>query len=294
MAGTTRSRGRWAGRGPRTGFARVKGRTVVLSGAASASHFILGSRWSRVPRVAFSSWSSSSRPAFSRSAETIALHFGDQQLQMRDHRLRAGGTGFPLRDAPCCSAGEGRREVLRYRREFGSGTGNDSTTIASRWVQEIRLIHDEFSPPLPAAMYEVDFSNPSPPACSRVEAAVMATMPSDGRGPDEPAAFQSPSRRATCQAHHAKRIFNRSPRFAAGKRKDRRRAGRARNPLLDLQRQPIHAAAHIGHTDRQPDMNPGWRRDHPRSAASTRRNVARPTFCPGAKPWCHPASMISI
>src|SRR5882757_9060267 len=105
--------------------------------------------------------------AFSRSAETIALHFGDQQLQMRDHRLRAGGTG--LRFATRLLFGGERRAKC-----FGIGGNrighrNDSTTIASRWVQEIRLIHDEFSPPLPAAMYEVDFSNLSPPACSRVE-----------------------------------------------------------------------------------------------------------------------------
>ena len=28
-------------------------------------------------------------------------------------------------------------------------------------------------------------------------------------------------------------------------------------------REPVHAAAHIGHTGRQPDTSPGWRRDHP-------------------------------
>jgi len=105
--------------------------------------------------------------ALGRSAETVALHFGDQQFQVRDHRLGAGGTSF--RFATCLLfGGEGRAKC------FGIGGnrfvhGNDSTTIASRWVQEIRLIHDEFSQPLPAAMCEVDFSNLSPPACSRVE-----------------------------------------------------------------------------------------------------------------------------
>ena len=34
--------------------------------------------------------------AFGRGAETVALHFGDQQLEMRDHRLGAGGAGFRL------------------------------------------------------------------------------------------------------------------------------------------------------------------------------------------------------
>jgi hypothetical protein len=51
-----------------------------------------------------------------------------------------------------CSAGEGRAKG------FGIGGnridhGHDLTTIASRWVQEIRLIYDEFNPWLPAAMY---------------------------------------------------------------------------------------------------------------------------------------------
>jgi hypothetical protein len=32
--------------------------------------------------------------AFGRRSKPIALHFGDQQLQMCDHRFRAGGTGF--------------------------------------------------------------------------------------------------------------------------------------------------------------------------------------------------------
>ena len=34
--------------------------------------------------------------AFGRSAEAVTLHFGDQQLQMRDHRLGARGAGFRL------------------------------------------------------------------------------------------------------------------------------------------------------------------------------------------------------
>ena len=34
--------------------------------------------------------------AFGRGAKAVTLHFGDQQLQVRDHRLRARGTGFRL------------------------------------------------------------------------------------------------------------------------------------------------------------------------------------------------------
>jgi hypothetical protein len=63
--------------------------------------------------------------------------------------------------------------------------------------------------------------------------------------------------------------------------------------LLNLQSQAVHATAHVGHTSRQPDTHPGRRRDHPRTAASTRRNVARLTFCP-ARTTVPSASMISI
>ena len=35
-------------------------------------------------------------PALGRLPEAVALHLGDQQLQMRDHRLGARGPGFGL------------------------------------------------------------------------------------------------------------------------------------------------------------------------------------------------------
>ena len=62
---TTRSRGKCAGRGPRTGFARVNGRTVVLSGAASAATSSSDAAVSSSSSC-ISNWSSSLRP---RSAE---------------------------------------------------------------------------------------------------------------------------------------------------------------------------------------------------------------------------------
>ena len=42
-----------------------------------------------------------------RGAEPIALHLGDQQLQMRNHRLGAGGAGLEL--APCRTFRQQRR-----------------------------------------------------------------------------------------------------------------------------------------------------------------------------------------
>src|SRR5438309_1497061 len=39
--------------------------------------------------------------------------------------------------------------------------------------------------------------------------------------------------------------------------------------LLHLQRQPVHAFAHVGPTDRQPHPNPARSRDHRRASTST-------------------------
>src|SRR5690348_12876200 len=50
--------------------------------------------------------------------------------------------------------------------------------------------------------------------------------------------------------------------------------------LLDLQGQAIHAAAHVSRTGGQPDPHTGRRRNHPRSAVTTRRNAATLTSCP--------------
>src|SRR5215211_6857990 len=44
--------------------------------------------------------------------------------------------------------------------------------------------------------------------------------------------------------------------------------------FLDLERQPVHAAAHVGHPSRQPDPNPRRDRDHRRSTTSSTRASA--------------------
>ena len=69
-----------------------------------------------------SSWSSSLRPRSDDGAEPVALQLGDQQLQMRHHRLGAGGAGLGLAAAPRArraappSARRCRREACRARR----------------------------------------------------------------------------------------------------------------------------------------------------------------------------------
>src|SRR6185437_12075192 len=50
--------------------------------------------------------------------------------------------------------------------------------------------------------------------------------------------------------------------------------------LLHLQRQPVHATAHVRRTGGQPHPHTGRRRYHPRSAVTTRRKAVRLTSCP--------------
>src|ERR1019366_10143277 len=98
------------------------------------------------------------------------------------------------------------------------------------------------------------------------------------RGPNEPAAFQ-----ALRVERHAKPIMPKDLQQVATFATENVKIAGVRiaaKSLLNLQRQPIHAAPHIGHTGGQPDTNPRRWRNHPRSAVSTRRKVARLTFCP--------------
>ena len=50
--------------------------------------------------------------------------------------------------------------------------------------------------------------------------------------------------------------------------------------LLDLSREAVEAATHVGGTGRQPDPGARWRLDHAPSAASTRRSAGRLTSLP--------------
>ena len=139
MASTTRSRGKCAGSGARTGLARVNGRTFVVSGAALAGgRFVLGRggleflelHLQLVEQLA---------ATLRRGAEPVALHLGDQQLQVRDHRLGAGGAGLEL--APRGTLGEQRClqrvDVVGERIESGV-----HATIES---QSSVVAHAEFS-----------------------------------------------------------------------------------------------------------------------------------------------------
>jgi hypothetical protein len=87
---TTRSRGRCAGNGARTGFRRAKLTTDVVTAASSSA------------ALASSSSSCSSHlveqtlAALGRLPKPVALHLGDQQLQMRHHGLGTRGPSLGL------------------------------------------------------------------------------------------------------------------------------------------------------------------------------------------------------
>src|ERR1700675_1021041 len=54
--------------------------------------------------------------------------------------------------------------------------------------------------------------------------------------------------------------------------------------LLDLQRQSVHATAHVGATDRQPDPNTRRNRDHRRSKTPSTRRSAEACTPPPTRP----------
>jgi hypothetical protein len=88
---TTRSRGRCAGNGARTGLRRVKPRTLVSAGCSAAASLACG-------RLHFLELQlhlvEQFATVFGGRREAIVLEFGDHQLEMRHDRLGAGGTRF--------------------------------------------------------------------------------------------------------------------------------------------------------------------------------------------------------
>src|SRR5438132_12743996 len=64
--------------------------------------------------------------------------------------------------------------------------------------------------------------------------------------------------------------------------------------LLHLQRQPVHAFAHVGPTDRQPHPNPARNRDHHRANASTTAAAKAGDTEAGIRTRALPANSISI
>ena len=65
----------------------------------------------------------------------------------------------------------------------------------------------------------------------------------------------------------------------------------AAEPLLNLERQPVHASPHVGHAAREPDAQSGGNRDHARRSSTSenpsskprRRNPAPPTILRAAR-----------
>jgi hypothetical protein len=98
------------------------------------------------------------------------LQAGDHQLQMRDHRLGAGGTGFGFPAGQLLRRQGGAKGVDIGGNRFAHG--NDSTTVGSVGTEneyEMFSILTAFSRLLPGARCVVDVSSQSLRACSRAE-----------------------------------------------------------------------------------------------------------------------------
>src|SRR5512147_904740 len=64
--------------------------------------------------------------------------------------------------------------------------------------------------------------------------------------------------------------------------------------LLNLQRQPVHAAAHVGPADRQPHPHPARNRDHRRSRAAITAEARSAGVDAGIRTREPPATSTSI
>src|SRR6188472_1584600 len=96
---TTRSRGRWAGRGARTGWPRggLSGRRVRPSLPAAFSALAASSLAAATSSPSWSSsWSISLRPRSDEAPYLSRFEPGNQQLEMCHHRLGTGGTRLGL------------------------------------------------------------------------------------------------------------------------------------------------------------------------------------------------------
>ncbi|KAF2174632.1 hypothetical protein K469DRAFT_686407 [Zopfia rhizophila CBS 207.26] len=204
-------------------------------------------------------------------AEPVMLELGDQQLEMRHHRLGARDT----------------RLGLAARQLFGRKGGAQGGDIIGQGVRRGCHAVDGITDPRLAGSRNAcrsalsrDLRAPCPlwvPPVDPVEhVGQLRTRDRHrairGRGPDESASFQSLG-----VERHAEPImpddFNQ---VAATAPKNVEITGMRIAPerLLCLQRQAIHAAPHVGMAHRQPDPDTGGNRDHPRSAAMIRRNAA--------------------
>ena len=94
---TTRSRGRCAGSGARTGFRRVKLLTVAagLARRRFGGRLVLGGGGLQLLELQLQLVEQPAA-ALGRWPEPLAPQLGDHQLQMRDHRLGAGRPGLGL------------------------------------------------------------------------------------------------------------------------------------------------------------------------------------------------------
>src|SRR5512134_1982925 len=118
---TTRSRGRCAGSGARTGLRREKLLTTLSPPLAAAASVAQSSSVARRLQLFELQLQLVEQPALRlrRRTKPLALQFGDQELQMRDHRLGAGSPRLGLE--PGRTLGEERR--LQRIEIVGHGVG---------------------------------------------------------------------------------------------------------------------------------------------------------------------------
>ena len=160
---TTRSRGRWAGRGARTGWPRggLSGRRVrpSLSAALLRLGGILAGGGDQLAELELQLVDQLAA-TLGGGAVLVALEPGDQQLEMRHHRLGAGGTrlGLAPRQLLGRERGAQRGDVVEQVVRRGCHA-EDGITAAARQVapkQPRSTLSRQLRPPCPLWVSPVD------------------------------------------------------------------------------------------------------------------------------------------
>src|SRR6516162_6054737 len=289
---TTRSRGRCAGKGALAGFLRVNAPTVVpAAGAATAAS---SAALAAASSSCNSNWSSSLRP---RSAD--CPYCSRRSLAISNFRCATIASAPKARASACWRAV--RSAASAALKAAISSAGFSGAVVTGR------LSHGVDARPLfdhRVSQYVAVLSSCLRPPGSHRIASVNAVKHigqlrctnrdhSVGRRrPDEPATLQPfgierhanavmPENLDQMTAFATKHIKIAGVRIAA-------------QPLLDLDRQAVHAAPHVGMADRQPYPHTGGNQDHRRANAATTAAAKAGGTDSGIRARTWPANSISI
>ena len=204
---TTRSRGRWAGRGARTGWPRggLSGRRVRPSLSAAFSALAASSLAAATSSPSSSSsWSISLRPRSEEAPYLSRLSRAISSLRCATIASAPEARASASRRASCSAASAARSAAMSSGEVVRRGRhADDGITAAARQVAPMQLrrtLSRQLRPVCPLRVPPVD----SVEHVGQLRARDLQTTVG-WRRPDEASLLQASWRRATCQSHRARR-----------------------------------------------------------------------------------------